>query len=129
MGSILGLGRSPGEGNDKPLQYSCLDNPMDRGAWSATVHGVTESQTLLCFTLLCFCSTWLPLLLPLSCPLRRRSWRGWGGGVLLLEAGSSQLAPTERKVASSGPQSKPASLQYPPRGSPAGYGNDEAAPS
>ena len=37
---ILGSGRSPGEGNDKPLQYSCLENPMDRGAWQATVHQV-----------------------------------------------------------------------------------------
>ena len=39
------LGKSPGEGNDNPLQYSCLDNSMDRGAWRAIVHGVTESQT------------------------------------------------------------------------------------
>ena len=38
-GSISGLGRSPGEGNGNPLQYSCLENPMDRGAWQATVHG------------------------------------------------------------------------------------------
>ena len=44
-GAISGLGRSPGEGNDYPLQYSCLENPMDRGAWWATVHGVTKSQT------------------------------------------------------------------------------------
>ena len=36
------LGRSPGEGNGNPLQYSCLENPMDRGAWRAAVHGVTE---------------------------------------------------------------------------------------
>ena len=43
-GSIPGSGRSPGEGNGKPLQYSCLENPMDRGAWWATVHGVSESQ-------------------------------------------------------------------------------------
>ena len=42
MGSIPGLGRSPGEGNDGPLQYSCLENPTDRGAWWATVHGVTK---------------------------------------------------------------------------------------
>ena len=41
-GSISGKGRSPGEGNGKPLQYSCLENPMDRGAWQATVHGVTK---------------------------------------------------------------------------------------
>ena len=41
-GSIPGSGRSPGEGNDNPLQYSCLGNPMDRGAWWATVRGVTK---------------------------------------------------------------------------------------
>ena len=45
VGSTLGLGRSPGEGNGNPLQYSCLTNPMDRGAWWATVHGVAQSQT------------------------------------------------------------------------------------
>ena len=44
-GSIPGSGRSPGEGNGKLLQYSCLGNPMDRGAWQATVHGLTNSQT------------------------------------------------------------------------------------
>ena len=43
LGLIPGLGRSPGEGNGNPLQYSCLENPMDREAWQATVHGVTES--------------------------------------------------------------------------------------
>ena len=42
-GSIPGLGRSPGEGNGNPLQYSYLGNPMDRGAWQATVHGVAKS--------------------------------------------------------------------------------------
>ena len=44
-GSIPGLGRSPGEGNGNPLQYSCLENPMDGGAWKATVHGVAKSRT------------------------------------------------------------------------------------
>ena len=44
MGSVPGSGRSPGEGNGNPLQYSCLENSTDRGAWQATVHGVTESQ-------------------------------------------------------------------------------------
>ena len=44
LGSIPGSGRSPGEGNGKPLQYSCLENPMDKGAWWITVHGVTKSQ-------------------------------------------------------------------------------------
>ena len=46
-GSIPGLGRPPGRGNGNPLQYSCLENPMDRGAWQATVHRVTKSQTWL----------------------------------------------------------------------------------
>ena len=45
LGLIPGLGRSPGEGNGNPLQYSSLENPMDRGAWQATVHGVSKSQT------------------------------------------------------------------------------------
>ena len=47
MGSIPGLGRSPGEGNGNPLQYSCLENIMDRGAWWATVHEVAKSRTRL----------------------------------------------------------------------------------
>ena len=46
-GSIPGWGRTPGEGNDNPLQYSCLENPMDRGGWQATVHGVAKSWTQL----------------------------------------------------------------------------------
>ena len=45
LGSIPGSGRSPGEGNGNPLQYSCLENPMDGGAWWAIVHGVTELDT------------------------------------------------------------------------------------
>ena len=48
LGSIPGSGRSPGEGNGNPLQYSCLENPMDRGVWQATVHGVTKSRARLC---------------------------------------------------------------------------------
>ena len=47
MGLIHGLGRAPGGGHGKPLQYSCLENPMNREAWRATVHGVTKSQTQL----------------------------------------------------------------------------------
>ena len=46
-GSILELGRPPGEGNGYPLQYSCLGNPMERGAWWATVHGVIKGRTWL----------------------------------------------------------------------------------
>ena len=42
VGSIPGPRRSPGEGNGNPLQFSCLDDPMDRGAWRATIHGVTR---------------------------------------------------------------------------------------
>ena len=45
LGSIPGLGRSPGAEHGNPLQYSCLENSMDRGAWQATVQGVTKSQT------------------------------------------------------------------------------------
>ena len=44
-GLILGSGRFPGGGHDNPLQYSCLEKPMDREVWQATVHGVTNSQT------------------------------------------------------------------------------------
>ena len=47
LGSTPGLERSPGEGNSNPLQYSCLENLMDTGAWRVTVHGVTNSQTQL----------------------------------------------------------------------------------
>ena len=46
-GSVPGSGRSPGGGNSNPLQYSCLENPMDRGAWQATVHGVAKTWTRL----------------------------------------------------------------------------------
>ena len=45
MGSIPGLGRFPGGGHDNPLQYSCLENPTDRGPWQATAHRVTNRQT------------------------------------------------------------------------------------
>ena len=53
-----GSGRSPGEGNGNPLQYTCLENPVDREAWWATVHGVAESRTQLSditFTFTCVC--------------------------------------------------------------------------
>ena len=46
-GLIPGLGRSPGEGNGKPLQYSFLENPMDRGAWQAIVHGVAKESGMI----------------------------------------------------------------------------------
>ena len=47
VGSTSGPGRSPGGGDGNPLQYSCLENPMDTGAWPATIHGVTKSGTQL----------------------------------------------------------------------------------
>ena len=60
LGSIPGLGRSPGEGNGNPLQSSCLENPMDKGAWWATVHGVAKSRTWLSdFTSLHFSTFYL----------------------------------------------------------------------
>ena len=46
-GSVPGLGRSSGEGNGNPLYYTCLKNPIDRGAWQATLHGVTKNRTQL----------------------------------------------------------------------------------
>ena len=57
-GSIPESGGSPGEGNGNPLQYPCLENPMDRGAWRATAHGVIKSQTRLkqlVITQVCMC--------------------------------------------------------------------------
>ena len=45
LGWVPGLGRSPGGGHDNSLRYSCLENPMDRGAWQATVYGVAESDS------------------------------------------------------------------------------------
>ena len=45
MGSVPGLGRSPGGGYGNPVQYSCLENPMDRGAWGATVHSIAKLDT------------------------------------------------------------------------------------
>ena len=47
VGSIPGSGRSPGEGNGNPLQYSCLGNPMDRGAWQATVHAASKDLDMI----------------------------------------------------------------------------------
>ena len=54
LSSILGSGRSLGEENDNPLQYSCLENPMNRGPWQSTVYGVTKSTTTEWLTLSCF---------------------------------------------------------------------------
>ena len=74
LGLIPGLGRSPGEGNGSPLQYCCLDNPMDRGAWQAPVHGVAKSRTQLSdFTSLHFTSLLFPAFLMLQSLLRASS--------------------------------------------------------
>ena len=59
LGSFPGSGRSPGEGNGNPLQYSCLENPMDREALQATVHAVAKSQTRLSDFTFTFTSLWL----------------------------------------------------------------------
>ena len=60
LGSIPGLGRSPGEGNGNPLQYPCLENPIDREAWEAIVHRVAKSQTWLSdFTFFFFLNTYV----------------------------------------------------------------------
>ena len=84
MGLIPGLGRSPGGGNDSPLQYPCLGNPMDKEAWQAAVHGVTETQQTMrgwmtywgedrtgFYKVVCSGSSHIFLQLPVIFPLRR----------------------------------------------------------
>ena len=79
--SIPGLGRSPGEGNSNPLQYSCLENPMDRGAWGAPVHRVAKSWTWLKWLFMHAHTTedWYPLSRSRWCcgeaPWARTLWR------------------------------------------------------
>ena len=68
-GSIPGSGRSPGEGNGNPLQYSCLENPTDRGAWCTIVHRVTKSQTRLSHWAHTVAFTWSPTRPTASCSL------------------------------------------------------------
>ena len=85
--SIPGLGRSPGEGNGSPLQYSCLENPVDRGAWWTTVHGVEKSWTRLSdfsFSLSFFLQIYLHTELPRwlcgkesTCQCRRPRFNPW----------------------------------------------------
>ena len=83
QGSIPGLGRSPGEGNGYPLQYSCLENSKDRGTWRITVQGVAMSLTwdwvTHTFTFPCFCIPSLSWLATVwICPLKlREDQRGW----------------------------------------------------
>ena len=80
LGSIPGSERSPGEGNGNPLQYSCLENPMDRGSWWAAVHGITKSRTRLSdFTFTFFWASLLAQRLK-HLPAMRETWvpsLGW----------------------------------------------------
>ena len=81
LGSIPASGRSPGAGDGNPLQYSCLENPMNRGAWEATVHGVAKSWTQLSdFTFInSFATPWpIARQAPLSMGVSRQEhWSGW----------------------------------------------------
>ena len=102
LGSVPGLGRSPGEGNGNPLQYSCLENPMDGGNWWATVHRVAKSQTRLsdftfllsCLTL-CDCMDCSP---PGSCIHRILQSRNTGVGCHALLVGSNLGVPHCRQI-------------------------------
>ena len=92
-GSIPGLGRSPGYGNDNPLQYSCLENPTDRGTWWTIVHGVSKSQTQLSDLTLSISFS----LLPQEDIFFHLLWRfpGMLLGRVLLEQGASQRSAQE----------------------------------
>ena len=99
MGSIPGLGRSPGGGHGNPLQYSCLENPTDRGAWRATVRRVAKCWTQLKLLSMCTCKS-VRALLPLSLN-QRSAWHPVGAScepVIMQER--KQKAP----VGFSGPQ-------------------------
>ena len=78
--SVLGLGRSPGEGNSNPLQYSCLRNSMDKGAWWTIVHWVSKSQTWLITNTFTLKDNWIRDLnyipeIPSLFPLQHKSWQ------------------------------------------------------
>ena len=74
-GLIPGSGRSPGEGNGYPLQYSCLENPMDRGAWQATVHRVERVRQLKRLSICAIHSLgFVKLLVTQLCPTLRDPW-------------------------------------------------------
>ena len=76
LGSIPGSGRSPGEGNGNPPQYSCLENSMDRGAWQATVHGVAKSWTQLSNSPHTHTHTHTHCFFALSAYILSKSWYG-----------------------------------------------------
>ena len=77
LGSIPGLGRSPGERNGNPLQYSCLENPMDGGAWWATVHRVAKSRTRLSnFTFTLSAGSWKSVIAVPAGPCPSEASRG-----------------------------------------------------
>ena len=87
-GSIPGLGRSPGGGHGNPLQYSCLENPMDRGAWRAIAHGVAKTQTQLEWlsthfspTPTCHPTNWRHSGKESSCQCRRHGFNPWVGKI------------------------------------------------
>ena len=83
LGSIPGPGGSPGEGNSNPLQYSCLENPMDRGAWWATVHGVAKSRTWLSnFASLHWLHCWPHNLLDCICNIISSGPGKWDSGLV-----------------------------------------------
>ena len=92
MCSIPGLGRSPGGGNGNPLQYSCLENPMDGGAWRATVHGVAKSRTRL--------SDFTYLLTKFSSLNQTLGWGGRGGDEGRYYLNSSIRRPVSRTTKS-----------------------------
>ena len=80
-GSMPGSGRSPGEGNGNPLQYTCLENSMDRGAWQAIVHEVANSQTQLTLHFICVQLCTIPRTVVRQTPLsmgffRQECWSG-----------------------------------------------------
>ena len=90
-GSTLGSGRSPGGGHDNPLQYSCLGNPMDRGAWRATVHGISKSGTQLSTHAFMF-TRLLKKEMTQEQHRKERPCRMWGGRAVPLSVHSPQIS-------------------------------------
>ena len=100
-GSTAGSGRSLGEGNGNPLQYSCLENPMGRGAWRATVHGVIRSQTQLSNQHLYSCNRRHgPGSRILNCKVK------WSGELPFVATGGQQSPGTQTRGGTKGAQRK-----------------------